>query len=237
MSAIFQFKQFAVTHDKSTMKVGTDAMLLGAWARIPSSCSLALDIGTGSGVVALMIAQRCKAEICGVDIHGASIEQAVDNAICSPWASRMHFKQGDIREVKSYMRHTFQLIVSNPPFFNDSLHSPQPSRNISRHTDTLTYAELAYAVSELLAVNGTFNVILPADTACLMEQNMLHYGCYLHRKCVVYPKQGKPAHRVLMEYGNYKLEKVVHESLCIRSSGGDYTMEYRLLTQDYHIIF
>lgn len=237
MSAIFQFKQFAVTHDKSTMKVGTDAMLLGAWSRIPGSCSKALDIGTGSGVVALMIAQRCKAEIYGVDIHEASIEQAIDNAVCSPWAYRMHFKHGDIREVEPQMRQAFQLIVSNPPFFNDSLHSPQPSRNLSRHTDTLTYAELACAVSELLAVNGKFNVILPADTAGLMEQSMLHYGCYLHKKCMVYPKQGKPAHRVLMEYGNYKAEKPMIESLCIRSHGGEYTSEYRLLTQDYHIIF
>lgn len=237
MSAIFQFKQFAVTHDKSAMKVGTDAMLLGAWAAVPASCDYVMDIGTGCGVVALMIAQRCKAEIYGVDIHAASIAQAIDNAICSPWASRMHFKHCDVREVESQMRNTFQLIVSNPPFFNDSLHSPQQDRNISRHTDTLTYAALAHAVSELLVVNGKFNVILPADTAGIMEQEMLHCGCYLHRKCVVYPKQGKPAHRVLMEYGNCKTEAVAQESLCIRDAAGNYSAAYRLLTQDYHIIF
>ena len=234
----FRFKQFIVKHDLSTMKVGTDAMLLGAWVAIPQNCKSVLDVGTGSGVISLMLAQRTQAEIWGVDIHAPSIEQAKQNAVASPWAQRLHFELADINVMAKECVRKFNLIVSNPPFFEHSLLSHNPQRNLSRHTITLSYTDLAKAVSDLLADRGVFAVILPIDIAMEVKSKWQQYGLQIIRQCEVYPKQGKNPHRMLLEFMREQDNPTIkQEQLCIRNVHNQYTEEYRLLTKDYHTIF
>ncbi|MBO4582104.1 MAG: methyltransferase [Bacteroidales bacterium] len=238
MDSRFHFKQFSVMHDMSTMKVGTDAMLLGAWANIPETCASVLDIGTGCGVISLMIAQRTQAEIWGVDIHAPSIEQAGQNAVASPWADRLHFMQKDIRTMSKECERKFDLIVSNPPFFSHSLLSHSPSRNLSRHTVTLTSADMAEAVSCLLACKGLFAVILPSGYASGLQSALQRNGLQLLRQCTIYPKQGKPSHRMLLEFKSMQEKtETKQEQLCIRDEHNQYTADYMALTKAYHTIF
>lgn len=126
----FRFKQFEINHEKSTLKVGTDAVLLGAWTPIPAPCGRILDIGSGCGVITLMLAQRSNAQITGVDIDKPSIEEAAENANNSLWKNRINFINCSIQDFcTAEHQNNFDLIVSNPPFFVDSLKSPVHSRS------------------------------------------------------------------------------------------------------------
>ncbi|MBQ6583784.1 MAG: methyltransferase, partial [Alistipes sp.] len=154
----FRFKQFKVEQDGVAMKVGTDGVLLGAWADCSSASSI-LDIGTGTGVIALMLAQRSSARhIVGVDIDTAAVECAAANFAASPWAERLTAVESSVQE---FGGERFDLIVSNPPYFVDSLHSPDGQRTVARHTTELTFETLDCSVCRLLADGGRFALILP----------------------------------------------------------------------------
>ena len=131
----FSFKQFTVRHDRCAMKVGTDGVLLGAWADVRHSRSI-LDVGTGTGLIALMLAQRCpQAQIVGIDIDEAAVGQALENMSASPWAERLSAQCQDVRSL--CQEGCYDTIVSNPPYFVDSLKCPDEQRTTARHTDTL----------------------------------------------------------------------------------------------------
>ena len=145
-NSYFQFKQFTVFHDRCAMKVGTDGVLLGAWTRTGQGCSI-LDIGTGTGLIALILAQRIPdARITAVELDREAALQAAENVRNSPWAARIEVVEADIRQYATRVSHPFDIIVSNPPFFNSSLHSPSEARTQARHTDSLSYAELFQGV-------------------------------------------------------------------------------------------
>ena len=131
----FRFKQFTVWHDRCAMKVGTDGVLLGAWVSLDQARNV-LDIGTGSGLIALMIAQRCLAQITGIDIDADAIGQASENASASPWGNRIRFYQAD---ANSFQNGVYDTIVSNPPYFRERVHCPDGQRNAARHTESLTF--------------------------------------------------------------------------------------------------
>lgn len=237
--SVFKFKQFSVHQDACAMKVGTDATLLGAWADLNSAVNI-LDIGTGTGVLALMAAQRnMTANITAVELDEAAYHQAKNNFDISPWANRLRVFHSSIQHFER--EYKFDLIISNPPFYDHTKHlkAAAEQRRLARSTDTLTYSDLCASVSRLLTPEGSFQLILPTvaenDFVKTAEANQLK----LFRKTLVFPKATKAANRVLMAFS--KEEKSYSESsLSIRNASSnyhDYNPEFVELLRDFLIIF
>ena len=157
----FKFKRFTVYHDRCAMKVGTDGVLLGAWTDVEGVRSV-LDVGTGTGLIALMLSQRCDAAVQAIDIDEDAVIQARENVKNSPWPEQIEVRQEDVREFAETCGRRFDLIVSNPPYFTEKVMCPEQRRNAARHTEGLAFSELAAAVSALLAEQGRFSVVLPS---------------------------------------------------------------------------
>lgn len=217
------------------MKVGTDGVLLGAWAGVHPGDRCILDIGTGTGVIALMLAQRGEARIEAVDIDPDCAEQAAANFAASPWSARLEARCLPIQEYEPGVR--FDLIVSNPPYYVGSLHSPDQGRNRARHTDSLPFGELVRAVVRLLAEGGRFALILPPDEMRLFRSAALGrlFPVRWTEVCST-PRRG--VRRVLAEFGTQPVPAPETERLVIQEGGPDsYTGEYRRLTGDFYLGF
>jgi tRNA1Val (adenine37-N6)-methyltransferase len=212
------------------MKVGTDAVLLGAWMPVPEKCKSILEIGSGCGVISLMLAQRTKAEITGVDIDGDSVEEAKKNSDRSPWMSRVQFFQERIQEFTKNTSEKFDVIVSNPPFFEKNLKSPIAKKNISKHNDSLAFEELANTVDTLLTQTGYFGLIMSVNSAVAFEKIMLSLKFFATKKTMIFPTRDKNANRILMLFERIP-NKCKEKSLIIRDNG--YTNEYRELIKEY----
>ena len=234
-NSYFQFKQFKITQDKCAMKVGTDGVLLGAWAPVDGACNI-LDIGTGTGVIALMLAQRCaSASIEAIDIEAAAVLQAGQNVADSPWADRVRVSLQDVRTVPEFWKERFDCIVSNPPYFVGSLGCPDPSRMLARHTAELDFHALAAAVAFLLSGTGTFSVVLPADAYSSFVGVALHEGLFLQRVTWVHTKPDIPAKRVLMSFTRKAVPVTHHEHLVVEISRHVYSPEYVALLKDFYL--
>ena len=230
---MFRFKQFTVCDERSAMKIGTDGVLLGAWADC-SGATRILDIGTGTGVIALQMAQRNnQAQIHAVEIDETAAKRARANFDLSPWAERLTVEQTAVQEFAPTEK--FDLIVSNPPYFVDSLLPPDAKRSTARHTHDLTFEELDNAVCRLLSESGKFALILPiAEFEKYLAITQLH----LVRRCDVYPVVGGQVKRVMAEFAFEKGDDVVVENLAIeRGRRGDYTEQYMALTKDFYLKF
>ena len=230
----FRFKQFTVNDERSSMKVGTDAVLLGAWAgnRIPSTI---LDIGTGCGLIALMMAQRfTDAKITAIDIHERSVEQSGENFKASRWPENLSAELISLQELASGRANAFDLIISNPPFFSDSLLPPDPSKKIARHTETLSFQELVEGVNNLLKPGGHFALILPMESHKAFSHHATKKGFLKCRELEIIPVKGKKPNRILSEWTKEQ-EEAVFESLCIRKNTLEYTDEYKKLTEEFYL--
>ena len=229
----FRFKQFAVEQEDVAMKVGTDGVLLGAWA----DCDVAkriLDIGTGTGVIALMLAQRnLEVEIYAVEIDETATRRARSNFDNSPWAERLQVENCAVQAFNPAEK--FDIIISNPPYFIDSLLPPDAKRSTARHTHDLSFEELDKAVCRLLADEGRFALILPtAEFERYMSITQLH----LVRRCDVHPTMGAAIKRVMAEFAKHKTASPFLENITIEQERrGDYTAEYRALTKDFYLKF
>ena len=231
----FRFKQFAVCQDESPMKVGTDGVLLGAWTRLLPTDRRILDIGTGTGLIALMLAQRApEALVTGIDI--APVAEARRNAAASPWADRIDFVQCAVQRFEGG---PFDLIVSNPPFFTESLHCPDRGRTTARHTVELPFDELHAAVLRLLAPAGRFSLVLPAGAAepfaALCADTLRLTRCTEVRTT---PRRAPK--RVLLEWQRPTSAPPAAERTTLTIGTGEaecYTDEYRLLTRDFYLKF
>ena len=225
----FQFRHFTVYQDRCAMKVGTDGTLLGAWAR---GGQTVLDIGTGTGLIALMMAQRFpEAQVVGVDVDPEAVAQARENVAASPFASRIQLLNADIRTLH---HSSFTTIVSNPPYFVDSLACPDGQRTLARHTASLSYRELMQAVCRLLADDGEFSVVIPFDCKARMEDEAALAGLFKVRECAVKTTPRKQPRRYLMAFRKHpaKLELtegVIETSPNVRSSW------YQELTKDFYL--
>lgn len=250
----FRFKQFTVCHDRCAMKVGTDGVLLGAWAscNIPPSAFRILDIGTGSGLVALMLAQRFpNAQIDAIDIDEDAVSQAAENFTAAPWSDRLHaylsrlqdWQGQSVPSLEGRVRERFySLIVSNPPYFQNSLKNPDLARQTARHTDTLSYNELLTHSARLLEPDGRLALILPAETEQEILRLALTKGLSPIRFTRVYSKVSKPARRVLMtflkpEYRNtdISLSRIIEDSLVLEDDQGGRSAAYQQLTKDFYL--
>lgn len=250
-SPFFRFKQFTVWHDCCAMKVGTDGVLLGAWAMLEEQGAAqtrkaigeVLDIGTGSGLVALMLAQRFpQAEIDAIDIESSAVEQARYNFLQSPWKERVRSFLSPLQEWQTKKR--YDLIVSNPPYFQNSLKNPDKGRELARHTDSLTYAELLHYSAQLLAHEGVIALILPAES----EDDIIRLGISENLFCTrltrVYSKAGKPAKRILIEFSAAKPAPspagipsfpIVPSDFYIESPTSPRSPEYAALTSAFYL--
>ncbi|MCU4163052.1 tRNA1(Val) (adenine(37)-N6)-methyltransferase [Carboxylicivirga caseinilyticus] len=234
----FQFKQFRINQDKAAMKVGTDGVLLGAWAAIENAQTI-LDVGTGTGLIALMAAQRnTSAEIIAIDIDENACEQAYENVQCSPWSDRITVIHSSIQDFASTNENIFDYIVSNPPFFNKSLKSENTARNLARHTDSLSYEELFHCSIQLSSPAATLGLIIPH----LLEKEIIsiknYYDYNLSRILRVKGDINKQIVRSLLEFNLGKATNFNEEIIYIeKGKRHAYSEEYKALTRDFYLTF
>ena len=229
----FRFRQFTIEDAHSTLRIGTDAMLLGSWAD-PGKSKKILDIGTGCGVLALMMAQKSGAMIKAIDIDQSSITEASNNFSASPWAERLQALEDSIQAFVNREHQDYDYIITNPPFYANSLKSPSPRINHTRHDDSLTLGELAANVIRLLAADGRLAIILPPVSSGQFQLISAHNGLYPLRRLVVYPRAEMPAKRVLTEFSRIRNMPLEISELTILDAPGKFTAEYLALTMSYH---
>ena len=220
-NSYFQFKQFTVWHDKCAMKVGTDGVLLGAWSHVGDAQRI-LDIGTGTGLVALMLAQRSKAFIIALEKDCAAVRQAIENVSHSPWQDRIEVVEADFRCYTSTTQ--FDVIVSNPPYFTNSLKCPNRQRNTARHDNELTYEELLKGVSQLLSTDGEFTIIIPADASEKVKEIALNYSLYPYKQLNITTKPGLSPKRCLITF-KFQDQEYQTKNIVIELSRHKYSQE------------
>lgn len=230
----FQFKQFTVRQHRCAMKVGTDGTLLGAWSLAPSLPCRILDIGTGTGLIALMMAQRYpQASVTAIDIDAEAVLQARENVAASPFAKRIHVVEVDVVTFEDAEK--FDSIVCNPPFFEDSLTCPDPQRTEARHTDTLGYRQLMESAFRLLKDDGRFSVILPADCRSRLESEAHLRGFFISRLCSIQTTPMKSPKRYMMELTKYPVNEIDMMNGVIELSPQIRSEWYRELTNEFYI--
>lgn len=230
----FRFKQFTVFQDSCAMKVGTDGVLLGAWTNV-NKCNHILDVGVGTGLVALMLAQRNKdACIYAIDIDDDCVAQAHKNIENSPFAEQIGVEKKSFQEYAATTNHRYDLIVSNPPYFQNALKSPSRSRNYARHNDSLSFFEIMSQGASLLNEDGRIALILPHD----FKQQLLEHAATVHlfanRITNVFPLQHKSAKRLLIELGRQD-KGCIENNLTIELSRHHYTDEFIALTKSFYL--
>lgn len=233
----FQFKQFEIYHDKCSMKVGTDGVLLGAWADISETTKI-LDIGTGTGLIAIMLAQRTLKNVIidAVEIEGNAYEQALENRDSCIWKDQINIHHSSIQEYSDTTTSKYDLIISNPPFFLTGSKSESHQRNIARHTQTLTQEDLIFSVNQLLSPSGRFALILPVEEGRALITKAYQSNLYCSRLTKVKPKANKPFERLLMEFTRYE-KKINQSELVIQyEKRNDYTPAYIKLTSEFYTI-
>ncbi len=230
-SQVFQFRRFSVCHARCAMKVGTDGVLLGLLS--PVSGRRFLDIGTGSGLVALLLAQRApEAQITGIDIDGDAVGQAADNFNASPWAARLQSVRADACDFAP--QKNYDLIVSNPPYYENSPDASSIRRDAARRCDSLPHACLVATVVRLLAADGCFSVILPArDTEHFIFQ-CWQSGLHLRRRHRIFTKPGKPCKREVLVFSR-ESGAVDTAELLLTEASGCRSKAYADLVKDFFI--
>lgn len=228
----FKFKKFTIFHDRCGMKVGTDGVLLGAWTRVDAARRI-LDVGTGSGLIAIQIAQRNEeADIVAIEIDGESARQATENAARSPWGNRIRVVCNDFKYYEG--GRDFDVIVSNPPYFVDALRSPDIRRRLARHTEELNYDLLFRRSKGILAPHGHISIIIPAEVKKLVMDTAWEHGFYPSRKTNVYTKPQKPCRRVLIEFRT-EPGGCCEENLYIEDGARGYSRDYIALTRNFYL--
>lgn len=231
----FQFKQFYVAQDRCAMKVGTDGVLVGAWCDTGGARRV-LDVGCGTGLIALMLAQRCEAEaeITGIEIDGDAAEQARENVANSPWPDRIaiaHTKMQDYHPTAP-----LDLIVSNPPYFTNALKAPDAKRTAARHNDTLSVEDLAHFAKEHLSATGRLAVVLPCEEAKRLIGEAIACGLHEHRTTLVKTKANKQAKRMLVEVGKEKAPLPTTDVLVLgEGANNELTEQFKALVRDFYL--
>ena len=229
----FYFKQFHLHHDRCSMKVGTDAILLGTWTSIGKAQTI-LDIGTGSGIIALMLAQRSSSNvsIIGIEPDQDSFEQASGNIKTSPWSSRMQVSNLRLQDLED--DHKFDLIVSNPPFFSVGAQPPATQRKHARHTGALTHEELVLKSVRLLRPYGRLSLVLPTREGEGLITYAEKINLHCSRICTVKTRPHKPVERILIEFSTYPTSQDREEFL-LELEDGKRTAAYHSLVSNFYL--
>ena len=231
----FQFKQFTIQQDKTAMKVGTDGVLLGAWVNLDKNIFSILDIGAGTGLIALMLAQRSNAELIdAVELNDEAYEQTVENFESSDWGDRLFCYHASLQEFSEEVDDTYDLIISNPPFYTSTYKELSKERAMARHTESLSYTELLSNVSKLLSEEGSCAFIIPFEEATnfisLAKENKL----FLNRITNVKGTKNSVIKRSLVQFSF--LEKPIEKTeLVIEIERHKYTTDYIELTKDFYL--
>lgn len=235
MEKSFKFKQFTVNQDKCAMKIGTDGVLLGAWTSLDNNPFSVLDIGSGTGVLSLMIAQRSHAQnIEAIEIDSDAFEQCSENFENSPWADRLFCYHASLLEFVEEVEDEFDLIISNPPFYSEDFKTDNEARDLARFNDAMPFEHLIYAVVNLLAEKGTFSVVIPhkeesrlielASTVKLFPKRILHVKGNINSEIK----------RSLLEFSFQDIEIITSE-LVIETNRHQYTEDYINLTKGFYL--
>ncbi|WP_273565443.1 tRNA1(Val) (adenine(37)-N6)-methyltransferase [Maribacter halichondriae] len=235
MKKPFKFKQFTIHQDRCAMKIGTDGVLLGAWSSLKNEPDSILDIGAGTGIIALMLAQRTIAEIIdAIEIDEDAYEQCVENFESSTWADRLFCYHAGLDEFLEEVDEKYDLIVSNPPFYSEDVSSGNSSRDIARQNQSLPFDELLSSVSILLSQRGTFSTIIPFKEKVELLALASHVGLYPIRITHVRGNPSSEIKRSLIEL-SFSQMKTKYDELIIEKGRHEYTDEYIKLTQDFYL--
>jgi len=235
MNKPFQFKEFTIQQDKTAMKVGTDGVLLGAWASVESNPFSILDIGSGTGLIALQLAQRSNAEVIdAIEIDDNAYEQAVDNFENSPWSDRLFCYHAGLDEFVDEIEDQYDMIVSNPPFYTEDYKTESLQRDIARFTDSLPFEDLLEGVSKLLEPTGIFHTIIPFTS----HEHFMHLaeanGLFPTKICHVKGNPEANFKRSLLSFSFEKSTPILDE-LVIETARHQYTEAYISLTKDFYL--
>jgi len=230
----FSFKQFTVYQDQCAMKVGIDGVLLGIWAPVDEAAHI-LDIGTGTGLIALMIAQRSQAIVDAIDIEPQAVLQATVNAAHSPWSERVKVMEISLQDFAEATVQRYDLIVSNPPYFINSTKAPYENRSTARHTDSLSHEELIKNAILLLKPTGRICVILPVNEGLRCIELAIQHGLYCSSQVSVFPKPGADAKRLLLEFSLRSCEKSISSLIIETEQRHHYSQDFTRMAKDFYL--
>jgi tRNA1Val (adenine37-N6)-methyltransferase len=231
----FIFKQFNINQDQCAMKIGTDAVLLGAWTSVTQSPSSILDIGAGTGILAMMLAQRCSAELIdAIEIDDNAFEQCVDNFENAPWSDRLYCYHASLEEFVYEIEDKYDLIISNPPFHSEDYKTTNNSRDVARFNDVLPFNHLLESVSKLLSTEGLFSVIIPFKDKNDFTNSAINYGLFPNRILDIKGHPKALMKRSLVEFSFHESE-INKDELIIETERHQYTKEYIDLTKDFYL--
>ena len=229
---MFRFKQFGIAQDKCAMKVGTDGTLLGAWAKANNPQQI-LDIGTGTGLIAMMLAQRFEnAQVKAIEIDANASQQAAENFQNTPWSNRLSVEHISLQGFQHPS--LFDLIVSNPPYFENNLKGNNKQRTQARHTDTLSFESLIEGSTKLLSKKGSLAIILPSRSKSKMEKIAMNHQLHLNRLCWVKGTEKKAVKRALLQFSFQEYHRE-ENTLVVEKERHVYTEEYTQLCKEFYL--
>jgi tRNA1Val (adenine37-N6)-methyltransferase len=230
----FRFKQFVIHQDRCAMKVCTDSCILGAWtAQELNPIKSILDIGTGSALLSLMLAQKSDASIDAIESDPDAARQAAENINLTPWSNRIRVLEGDVRNYSAPAPYDF--IITNPPFYESDLHSPENKKNKARHEVGLTLHQLMTAIVKNLKPDGAFSILLPHHRTNYFENLAMDNGFFLSKKLTVHQTPSHAPFRSICLFGYRKPLTPASEMLIIKKPDGKYSGEFIEIMKDYYL--
>jgi len=228
----FHFKQFSLSHHNSTMKTGTDAILLGVWTDVSNIINV-LDIGSGSGIISLFIAARSNANITAVESDSASVIESSVNFASSDFADRLQVVHTNFNEYKTEVK--FDLIVSNPPFFTHDLHSPSKRKTNARHTESLSFEQLCSGASKFMNDSARFCVVLPYTQSEVFKEVAQKSGLYPSKELFIFPRRGAEPNRINIEFKKQRTHSCKKDFFVLREENNKFTDQYKELLGNYYL--
>lgn len=230
----FFFKKFGLFHHRSTMKIGTDAILLARWTEVSDNDDV-IDIGTGCGLIPLMLAQKGIKSADAVEIDNDSYEEAAQNFSNSAWNSRLSAIHDDIKHYAEICEKKYDLVVSNPPFYFGDNIPEKAKKGLARHTNTLSYNDLLSSVKKIMKPEGRFSLVLPAIESKTFLKDAENQGFYLEKELLIVPIEGKEPNRINMQLVVNQVNSIKTETFVLRHLDHSFTKEYKDFLKDYYL--
>ncbi len=229
---IFHFKQFSINDSDCGMKVCTDSVLFGAWINVANAKKI-LDIGTGSGLISLMLAQKSSATITAIEICGEAANNAAINFLNSPWANRLQIINSSFEDYVKTSFEKYDTIVCNPPWYN-CIKPLDSKRKTAKHRETLEYETIVAGVNKLLSNTGIFHVVLPCSESENFRHKALISGLYLNSEILIYTKINNKPKRIFMSFG-FERKNIEKEYISIYDKNGQYSDKYKKIIYDFYV--